>query len=228
MRLQIDKTFELEISKTIAYHCQEGCSTSFAGLDSYCHKASLRGNSCFSLCASVVRKRFRSWVRYFLGTLFSSSIFSIDNLAIQISWHYHRYCYSILPTCRSKYIRAGGVLTFISSWAKRRTKLWQSGHIFQNIIIQWNTSSRYTANTTRKKHARICAFESERKPIVYQSLVSSKRSLLLSKPTQAFKKLSRALRCLLRLLTTSVPKEDSLEYCSVVMMESYRVSQEEP
>lgn len=162
--------------------------------------------------------------------LFSSSIFrfNIDNLAIQISWRYHRYCYSILPTCRSKYIRAGGVLTFISSWAKRQTKLWQSGHIFQNIIIQWNTSSRYTANTTRKKHARICAFESERKPIVYQSLVSSKRSLLLSKPTQAFKKLSRALRCLLRLLTTSVPKEDSLEYCSVVMMESYRVSQEEP
>jgi hypothetical protein len=47
--------------------------------------------------------------------------------------------------------------------------------------------------------------------IIYQSLVSSKRSLLPSNPIQAFKKLSKALRCLLRLLTTSVPRKSSCE-----------------
>ena len=40
---------------------------------------------------------------------------------------------------------------------------------------------------------------------IYQILVSRSKSVLPSKPMQALRKLSRALRCLLRLLTTSVP-----------------------
>lgn len=42
---------------------------------------------------------------------------------------------------------------------------------------------------------------------IHQTLVSRRISLFPSKPMQAFKKLSRALRCLLRLLTTSVPNK---------------------
>jgi len=41
---------------------------------------------------------------------------------------------------------------------------------------------------------------------VYQILVSRSKSTLFSKPRQALRKDSRALRCLLRLLTTSVPE----------------------
>jgi len=40
---------------------------------------------------------------------------------------------------------------------------------------------------------------------IYQILVSRSKSVLPSKPMQALRKLSSALRCLLRLLTTSVP-----------------------
>lgn len=44
--------------------------------------------------------------------------------------------------------------------------------------------------------------------LIYQSLVESRRSLLPSNPRQAFKNASRALRCLFRLLMTSVPGSD--------------------
>jgi len=41
--------------------------------------------------------------------------------------------------------------------------------------------------------------------VLYQILLSRSKSVLPSKPMQALRKLSSALRCLLRLLTTSVP-----------------------
>lgn len=44
--------------------------------------------------------------------------------------------------------------------------------------------------------------------IVYQILVSNNKSALLSRPTHALRNASRALRCLLRLLTTSEPDKD--------------------
>ena len=47
--------------------------------------------------------------------------------------------------------------------------------------------------------------ERKKKKSIHQILVSRSKSLLPSKPIQALRKLSRALRCLLRLLTTSVP-----------------------
>lgn len=44
--------------------------------------------------------------------------------------------------------------------------------------------------------------------IVYQILVSNNKSVLPSRPTQALRNASSALRCLLRLLTTSEPDTD--------------------
>lgn len=45
---------------------------------------------------------------------------------------------------------------------------------------------------------------------VYQMRVSMSRSLLPSRPMQAFKNVSSALRCLFRLFTTSVPAKGSV------------------
>lgn len=84
-------------------------------------------------------------------------------------------------------------------------------HLFDSSDTQIITSSTtpvewHTTQITIMHYSGLVEKPSiQESQTLYQMRVSSMRSLLPSKPTQAFKKASRALRCLLRLLMTSVP-----------------------